>query len=189
MSLNFWLTSVRKVFKQYEAERYVEKFCFRLLEHNALVTAYDSNLCLVPLCGHLLTAATIYRQALRYIIHNTTLPQRTRAQAQLELSQMHCYTRLTQINNRCIEGGKSRGVLSDFRMSRVTASVCFPYLASRSDEEIVLLPDACSGREYSGGEESDLVMEVQCGGRQQLVGWLCTFTRHCKAFGVAKVIA
>ncbi|KAL2037937.1 hypothetical protein N7G274_009412 [Stereocaulon virgatum] len=58
------------------------------------------------------------RQALRYIIRNTTLPQRARAQAQLELSQMHCYTRSTQINNRCIEGGKSRGVLSDFRMAR-----------------------------------------------------------------------
>lgn len=60
------------------------------------------------------------RQALRYIIRNTTLPQRTRAQAQLELAQMHAYTRRTQVNNRCIEGGKSRGVLSDFRMSRVS---------------------------------------------------------------------
>lgn len=76
----------------------------------------------------------IYRQALRYIIHNTTLSQRTRAQAQLELSQMHCYTRLTQINNRCIEGGKSRGVLSDFRMSRVKTSVWSPCLVSGSDE-------------------------------------------------------
>lgn len=59
------------------------------------------------------------RQALRYIIRNTTLPQRTRAQAQLQLSQMHAYTRLTQVNNRCILGGKSRGVFSDFRMARV----------------------------------------------------------------------
>jgi small subunit ribosomal protein S14 len=59
------------------------------------------------------------RQALRYIIRNTTLPQRARAQAQLQLSQMHCYTRSTQINNRCIEGGKSRGVFKDFRMARV----------------------------------------------------------------------
>ena len=42
-----------------------------------------------------------------------------RAQAQLQLSQMHAYTRFTQINNRCIEGGKSRGVLKDFRMARV----------------------------------------------------------------------
>ena len=54
------------------------------------------------------------------MIRNTTLPGRTRAQAQLQLSQMHCYTRFTQINNRCIEGGKSRGVLKDFRMARVS---------------------------------------------------------------------
>ncbi|PBP15612.1 hypothetical protein BUE80_DR013648 [Diplocarpon rosae] len=58
------------------------------------------------------------RQALRYIIRNLTLPARTRAQAQLQLSQMHCYTRSTQIRNRCIEGGKGRGILRDFKMSR-----------------------------------------------------------------------
>ena len=43
-----------------------------------------------------------------------------RAQAQLQLTQMHAYTRPTQIRNRCIEGGKGRGVLSDFRMARVS---------------------------------------------------------------------
>ncbi|KAF3000730.1 hypothetical protein E8E13_003687 [Curvularia kusanoi] len=58
------------------------------------------------------------RQALRYIIRNTTLPQRVRAQAQLQLSQMHCYTRFTQVKNRCIMGGKGRGVFSDFRLGR-----------------------------------------------------------------------
>ncbi|KAI4790619.1 hypothetical protein E4T44_10620 [Aureobasidium sp. EXF-8845] len=58
------------------------------------------------------------RQALRYIIRNTLLPQRARAQAQLQLSQMHCYTRPTQIKNRCIAGGKGRGVFRDFRMAR-----------------------------------------------------------------------
>ncbi|KAK3330605.1 hypothetical protein B0H66DRAFT_544378 [Apodospora peruviana] len=58
------------------------------------------------------------RQALRYTIRNTTLPQRTRAIAQLQLSQMHCYTRPTQIRNRCIMGGKERGVLRDFKMTR-----------------------------------------------------------------------
>ncbi|KAL9584470.1 MAG: hypothetical protein Q9212_002109 [Teloschistes hypoglaucus] len=58
------------------------------------------------------------RQALRYIIRNTTLPQRARAQAQLQLSQMHCYTRFTQIKNRCTEGGKGRGVFRHFRMAR-----------------------------------------------------------------------
>ncbi|KIW07827.1 uncharacterized protein PV09_01745 [Verruconis gallopava] len=58
------------------------------------------------------------RQALRYIVRNTSLPARMRAQAQLDLSQMHPYTRLTQINNRCIFGGRARGVFRDFRMSR-----------------------------------------------------------------------
>lgn len=63
----------------------------------------------------------VQRQALRYMARNTSLPQRTRAQAQLELSQMHCYTRATQIKNRCIAGGKGRGVLRDFRMARVSS--------------------------------------------------------------------
>ncbi|KAI0154196.1 glucocorticoid receptor-like (DNA-binding domain) [Xylariaceae sp. FL1272] len=58
------------------------------------------------------------RQALRYIIRNTTLPARTRAEAQLQLTQMHCYTRPTQIRGRCIMGGKTRGILRDFKMSR-----------------------------------------------------------------------
>ncbi|KAF2460664.1 hypothetical protein BDY21DRAFT_280222 [Lineolata rhizophorae] len=60
----------------------------------------------------------VERQALRYITRNTTLPQRVRAQAQLQLTQMNCYTRYTQIKNRCVMGGKGRGVLKDFRMSR-----------------------------------------------------------------------
>lgn len=60
-----------------------------------------------------------YRQALRYIIRNTTLPPRVRAEAQLQLTQMHAYTRPTQIRNRCIMGGQGRGVLSDFKMTRV----------------------------------------------------------------------
>lgn len=60
------------------------------------------------------------RQALRYIVHNTSLPQRMRAQAQLQLSQMHCYTQSTQFKNRCMMGGKGRGVFQDFRMARVS---------------------------------------------------------------------
>ncbi|MBE3049075.1 hypothetical protein IMZ48_42560 [Candidatus Bathyarchaeota archaeon] len=63
------------------------------------------------------------RQALRYIIRNTTLAPRVRAEAQLQLSQMHCYTRGTQVRNRCILGGKTRGILRDFKMSRVSLRV------------------------------------------------------------------
>ncbi|KAK6189630.1 hypothetical protein LQW54_013073 [Pestalotiopsis sp. IQ-011] len=58
------------------------------------------------------------RQALRYMIRNTTLPARTRAEAQLQLTQMHCYTRPTQIRGRCLLGGKGRGIFRDFKMSR-----------------------------------------------------------------------
>ncbi|KAF2150363.1 glucocorticoid receptor-like (DNA-binding domain), partial [Myriangium duriaei CBS 260.36] len=64
------------------------------------------------------TDTTSNRQALRYMIRNTTLAPRTRAMAQLQLAQMHCYTRPTQIRNRCIIGGKARGVFRDFRMAR-----------------------------------------------------------------------
>ncbi|KAI4282523.1 MAG: hypothetical protein L6R38_002867 [Xanthoria sp. 2 TBL-2021] len=89
----------RKVFEQYETQRYA---CDALLRDTLQLTVYS------------------IRQALRYIIRNTTLPPRARAQAQLQLSQMHAYTRSTQINNRCIEGGKSRGVFRHFRMARVS---------------------------------------------------------------------
>ncbi|GAM41282.1 40S ribosomal protein [Talaromyces pinophilus] len=58
------------------------------------------------------------RQALRYAIRNTSLPQRVRAQAQLQLAQMHAYTRSTQIKNRCVAGGIARGVFRAFRLGR-----------------------------------------------------------------------
>jgi len=60
------------------------------------------------------------RQALRYLIRNTGLPQSIRSRAQLELSQMHSYTRPTQIKNRCVMGGVGRGVFRAFRMGRVS---------------------------------------------------------------------
>lgn len=60
-----------------------------------------------------------HRQALRYIVRNTSLPQSMRTQAQLQLASMHCYTRPTQIKNRCIMGGIAKGVFRDFRMGRV----------------------------------------------------------------------
>ena len=67
-----------------------------------------------------------HRQALRYIIRNNSLPQRTRAQAQLQLTQMHPYTQPTKIRNRCAMGGKARGTMSDFRMSRVSTDTSNP---------------------------------------------------------------
>lgn len=57
-------------------------------------------------------------KALKYISKNTTLPPRARIEAQLQLSAMPNYTRMTQIKNRCVETGHSRFVLSDFRLCR-----------------------------------------------------------------------
>jgi len=54
------------------------------------------------------------------MIRNTSLPQRVRAQAQLQLSQMHAYTRPTQIKNRCVASGTARAVFRDFRINRVS---------------------------------------------------------------------
>lgn len=63
-----------------------------------------------------------FRQALRYIIRNTSLPKPMRTKAQLQLQQMHCYTRPTQIKNRCVEGGVARSVFRAFRMGRVCSN-------------------------------------------------------------------
>jgi ribosomal protein S14 len=96
------------------------------------------------------------RQALRYIIRNTTLPQRVRAQAQLQLSEMHCYTRFTQIKNRCIMGGKGRGVFSDFRMGRV----CFAHSPGHvrlANAETVPIPRECPCWKLARSEEGKLV--------------------------------
>ncbi|KAG5439563.1 hypothetical protein PCANB_002139 [Pneumocystis canis] len=58
------------------------------------------------------------RQILRYIIRNTTLPIETRIHAQQQLTVMPSDTRMTRIKNRCIESGRGRGVLRDFRLCR-----------------------------------------------------------------------
>lgn len=95
------------------------------------------------------------RQALRYIIRNTTLPQRVRAQAQLQLSQMHCYTRFTQVKNRCIMGGKGRGVFSDFRLGRV----CCHRKGREAEADAFIVPvqDKRAGWKPAWCEEGKLV--------------------------------
>ena len=94
------------------------------------------------------------------MIRNTTLPGRTRAQAQLQLSQMHCYTRFTQINNRCIEGGKSRGVLKDFRMARVSPFPDEELVSKTLIMRAVSFQNECSGREFTGRQKGKLVMDL-----------------------------
>lgn len=94
----------RQIFQRHEAERCVS------LESCSRTVCRELSM---------LTLVSQLRQALRHIIRNTTLPPRARAEAQLQLTQMPVYSRPTQIRNRCILGGKSRGVLRDFKLSRV----------------------------------------------------------------------
>lgn len=61
------------------------------------------------------------RQALRYIVRNTTLPPKVRMKAQLQLNAMPISTRTTAVQNRCVETGRARGVFRDFRLARVSA--------------------------------------------------------------------
>lgn len=112
------------------------------------------------------------RQALRYVIRNTTLPQRMRAQAQLRLYQMHCYTRPLEIKNRCIMGGRGRGVFRAFKMSRVGLTCyheetdCVGRNATRNplliQDLTVCLSNERYAREYTWREESDLVDRPRC---------------------------
>lgn len=166
----------RKVFEQNEAQRYAE----------SPPSTTDANLPAIHVGGYVIKFLRLTfpsRQALRYIIRNLSLPPRMRAAAQLQLTQMHCYTRPTQIRNRCIEGGKGRGVLRDFRLSRVCLAVTFAhtilyrdildnaslsvrqnhYIQSLADlgSFLVQLPHACTFWRHSWGKEGQLV--VCCG--------------------------
>jgi ribosomal protein S14 len=110
------------------------------------------------------------------MIRNTTLPPRVRAEAQLQLTQMHCYTRGTQIRNRCIMGGRARGIFRDFKMTRVRTYPAIndrhrrthstPPIKGRSveDSHIRLLtvrpvqfPTTGHGRKHSRCQEGQLV--------------------------------
>ncbi|KAJ1534624.1 40S ribosomal protein mrp2, mitochondrial [Nowakowskiella sp. JEL0078] len=61
----------------------------------------------------------ISREALKLIIRNPSLKLEVRMQAQLTLNNYPRYTRPASIKSRCTESGKARGVLSDFKLSRI----------------------------------------------------------------------
>jgi hypothetical protein len=87
---------------------------------------------------------------------------------------MHCYTRFTQIKNRCIMGGKGRGVFSDFRLGRV----CILHVHKmhrRADELAVPIPNQCARWKSAGCKEGQLVK------RRRLGGLCVLFVDHCKA--------
>lgn len=57
-------------------------------------------------------------RALKFIARNGALPQKVRLEAQVQLSSMPNYTRGNQLKGRCVETGRGKGVIRDFRLCR-----------------------------------------------------------------------
>ncbi|RUP52210.1 hypothetical protein BC936DRAFT_137746 [Jimgerdemannia flammicorona] len=60
----------------------------------------------------------LVRQAYRYITRNESISARTRHQAQLALNALPKQSSPVFIKNRCLETGRARGVIRDFRLYR-----------------------------------------------------------------------
>lgn len=60
----------------------------------------------------------ITTRALKFIARNSALPQRLRLEAQIQLTAMPNYTRSTQLKGRCVDSGRGRGIIRDFRLCR-----------------------------------------------------------------------
>lgn len=57
-------------------------------------------------------------RALKFIARNSVLPQKVRLEAQLQLNAMPNYTRANQLKGRCVDSGRGKGVIRDFRLCR-----------------------------------------------------------------------
>ncbi len=71
----------------------------------------------------LVRANEVARRAYLYVARNQALPPQVRHQAQLQLNTFGRYTRPTTVKNRCHETGRGRGIMSEFGLCRVRASV------------------------------------------------------------------
>ena len=65
-------------------------------------------------------ANELVRRAYKYIARNTTLPQRVRHQAQLQMNQFPNKSRPAAVRNRCIETGRGRAIINEFGLCRVS---------------------------------------------------------------------
>jgi hypothetical protein len=85
---------------------------------------------------------------------------------------MHCYTRFTQVKNRCIMGGKGRGVFSDFRLGRVCPAHIHGF-GSGADVSAVSIPNKCARWKPAGCQEGKLVKRRQTGVSRILCVYYC----------------
>lgn len=146
---SWWIHQQQDRSRSHETESLRKVRATKVRKHNTVATVFP-----VPRQRELTSASV--RQALRFLARNTSLPQRIRAQAQLQLSQMHCYTRPTQIQNRCVMGGVARGVFRAFRMGRVRCSLAYN---TRTTLTACTVPisDECISRQPAWRKEGKLV--------------------------------
>lgn len=57
-------------------------------------------------------------RALKFIARNSALPQKVRLEAQLQLNALPNYTRANQLKGRCVDSGRGKGIIRDFRLCR-----------------------------------------------------------------------
>lgn len=57
-------------------------------------------------------------RALKFIARNSSLPQKVRLEAQLQLNALPNYTRANQLKGRCVDSGRGKGVIRAFRLCR-----------------------------------------------------------------------
>ncbi|KAJ1498072.1 40S ribosomal protein mrp2, mitochondrial [Coelomomyces lativittatus] len=58
------------------------------------------------------------RNAFRFMTHHESIPAPIRYQAQMQLNQFPIASRLHSIRNRCIETGRARWIIHDFKLTR-----------------------------------------------------------------------
>ncbi|KAJ3086713.1 40S ribosomal protein mrp2, mitochondrial [Quaeritorhiza haematococci] len=61
----------------------------------------------------------VSREALRLVVKNKELPLMVRLKAQQVLNTYPRYTRPAAIRSRCVENGRARGVLVEFKLNRI----------------------------------------------------------------------
>ncbi|KAJ3007189.1 UNVERIFIED_CONTAM: 40S ribosomal protein mrp2, mitochondrial [Siphonaria sp. JEL0065] len=59
------------------------------------------------------------REALKLVFRDKSLPLMVRLKAQLELQKFPRHTRPVAVHNKCTESGKTRGYISEFKLSKI----------------------------------------------------------------------
>ena len=103
-------------------------------------------------------ANEVARRAYLYVARNQTLPPEVRYQAQLQLNTFGKYTRPTTPKNRCHESGRGRGIISEFGLCRVCASIHLLSRCLSTDWLSVPIPAQSTQQRAGRSEEGVLVI-------------------------------